>query len=411
MNGEDVNEIQHTRRSENTATSSGRYLWPAVLLLLGALFLLGYLPRRQQRTALLDKAAAHGVHVPSVSWRKPELVEASRELTLPGNIQGLEEAVIYARADGYLARLHVDLGDRVTEGQVLAELDTPEAAQELAQARETLAQADANLLRAQAKRDNTVANLKRYLALGNGLTSREELDLKRTQARLDEADVHVAEAARNAQRASMARLKLQQSFALVRAPFAGTVTARTVERGNLVSARGGSPLFKVTALQTLRIFVQVPQSRVAGVRRDLPARITLPEYPNRTFAGTVTHVADALDASSRTMAVEVQVPNPERTLLPGMYSNVTLTLSDAPRALTVPASALIIGEHGVHIAQLTKDGHAHFTPVVIARDRGSDIELESGLTGDEQIIVNPGPALHDGGEVKATPLLTTALKH
>lgn len=378
-----------------------RVLGPlALALALGALFLLGYLPREQRRATLVAKAEAHAQVPQAVMLAQPKRGKAERTLTLPGNIVGLEETVIYARADGYVVRLLADLGDRVHEGQVLAELDTPEAEQELLQARATLSQSEASLLHAHAKRNQSGATLRRYRALAAGLTSREELDLKETQLQLDDADVHVAEAARNAQRANVERLKWRQAFAKVRAPFAGTITARTTERGSLVSAGRASPLFKLTTLDTVRLFVSVPQARVAATHPGLDAQVQVAEYAARQFAGTVKRTSDSLDASSRTMTVEVHVPNPERKLLPGMYGSVTLTLDSATSPLNVPATALIVGEHGVKLARVDGEGLVHLIAVEVERDRGSEVEIASGLRGDEQIIVNPGPAVQDGSRVR-----------
>jgi RND family efflux transporter MFP subunit len=257
-----------------------------------------------------------------------------------------------------------------------------------------------------------VANLKRHEALAAGLTSREQLELKATAVTLANADVRVAEAARNAQRASLERLKLRQAFATVRAPFAGTISARTVERGSLVAAGKASPLFKLTSLETVRVFVQVPQAHVAGVRRDSAVKVSVPEYPRQTFAGTIKRSADALDQASRTMTVEVHVPNPERKLLPGMYGNVALALSNDGSAtiLSVPPSALVVGEQGVKVATVTSDGIVQLVPVVVERDRGTDIEIASGLKGDEQIVVNLSPSLQEGSHVHATQAVPPVLK-
>jgi len=280
-------------------------------------------------------------------------------------------------------------------------LDTPEAQRELEQAREAVTQAQAALARAQAKAAQSAATLRRYQALAAGLTSREELDQRETQLRLDEADVRVAQAALSAARANQERRKLQEGYALVRAPFDGTITARNVERGSLVAAGRSQALFKISALDTLRIFVQVPQNRVPGVRTGLPAQLQVAEYPQRAFAGTVSRTASALDAASRTLTVEVRVSNAEHTLLPGMYANVTLPLAGSSAGFLVPATALIIGEQGVKVASLTAEGRVRLLPVQIARDRGSEIELSTGLTGSERILVNPRPSLREGAQLAA----------
>jgi len=384
-------------------TAAGRRLfWPGALALTAlALFALGYLPKREQRVALAQDLVERAKQPERVALIKPKAAPAEQKLSLAGNVQGLEETLVYARADGYVKSFHADLGDSVKQGQVLAELDTPEAQRELEQARESVAQGEAALARAQAKHAQSLATLGRYQALAAGLASREELDQRETQARLDDADVKVAQAALSAQRASFERRKLQQAYALVRAPFDGTITARNVERGSLVAAGRSQALFKITALDSLRIFVQVPQNRVPGVRTGLPAQVQVAEYPTQVFAGTVNRTASALDAGTRTLTVEVRLPNPKRVLLPGMYASVSLPLEGASAGFLVPATALIIGEQGVKVASLDAEGKVRILPVQIARDRGSEIELASGLTGQERIIVNPRPSLREGAQLAA----------
>jgi len=189
----------------------------------------------------------------------------------------------------------------------------------------------------------------------------------------------------------------------VLAPFAGTITARTVDRGALVSRANKTPLFQIASLDTVRISVRVPQSRVAGIEPGLRAQITLAEDPNAKLEGRVTRSAGALEDSSRTMRVEVQVANPEHKLLAGMYASVTLELARPGSTLVVPATALIVGEQGARVASVDAAGQVRMLPVEIARDRGADIEIANGLHGGERLIRNPNPGLSDGSVVRALP--------
>jgi RND family efflux transporter MFP subunit len=317
---------------------------------------------------------------------------------LPGSLRGLEQTTIYARADGYVQELSVDIGDRVAAGQLLATLDNPEIAGELQQARAQLTSSEATLMRARAAHRHALTSLNRYAAL-SGYASQEEVDHKRAQVALDEADIAVALAARDAQRAQIERLQQRSKFSRIRAPFAGTITARHISQGALIARGREAPLFEISALESVRVFVQVPQSRVAGIAAGQSATLSVTEYPGVEFRGLVTRSASALDSATRTMLVEVQVPNAERKLLPGMYGSVTIAVERAGAALIVPASALITGEQGVRVAAVDEGGRVRLLAVEIERDRGVDVEIGSGLTGTESIIANPPPSTADGSLV------------
>jgi RND family efflux transporter MFP subunit len=366
------------------------------VLALGGLFWIGLAPKLAREAKLQAATAQRGARVPQVALVKPTWQKRPRTVTLPGSLQGLEQTTIYARSDGYLSRIAVDMGDEVKEGQLLATLDNPEVTREIQQARANLTSGQAVLTRARAAHRHAQASLNRYTSLG-GFVSQEELDQKRTQVALDEADVAVAAAATAAQRASLERLQQVEGFSRVLAPYAGTITARHVSQGALVS-RG--PLFDITALETVRVLVQVPQSRVAGIENGQQAKLSVAEYPGAKLIGQVTRSAGSLDSATRTMRVEIQVPNPERKLLPGMYASVTIEIERSGAALVVPASTLITGEEGVRVASVDKQGLVHLLPVEIERDRGTEVEISAGLTGEEQLIANPAPTTSEGLHVQ-----------
>jgi RND family efflux transporter MFP subunit len=397
---EEIEPISDAERPRNAGIARGAVFGVLAVLLFGALFWVGYLPKQAQRAKLAAGASRDAARVASVALARPTRLEQPRLLSLTGSVQGLEEATVYARADGYLAELAVDMGDRVTAGQRLATLDNPEVGREIQQARASLASSEALLVRARAAHQHALVSLKRYEALVPGLASQEEIDQKRTQVALDYADVGVAEAAREASHANLDRLQQLKAFSKVLAPFAGTITARMIERGSLVSSGKDSPLFKITSLDSVRVFVQVPQSRVAGIEPGQRAQVAVAEYPGTKFEGRVSRSAGALDSHSRTMNVEVRVPNDDHQLLPGMFASVTLELERAGSSLVVPATALIMGEKGARVATVDKQGRVRLVSVEIARDRGADVEIANGLTGEESIIANPGPAILDGSVVR-----------
>jgi RND family efflux transporter MFP subunit len=397
---EAIEPVSDAERPRSTGIARGAAFGILAVLLFAGLFWVGYGPKLAQREKLDRSVTRQIAHVPAVALVKPTKVDQAPTLSLPGSVQGLEEATVFARANGYLATLAVDIGDRVEAGQLLATLDNPEADREIQQARANLASTQALLLRARAAHQHALVSLKRYEALVRGLASEEEIDQKRTQAALDEADVGVAEAAKLASQANLGRLLELKAFSRVLAPFAGTITARTVERGSLVSSGRDSPLFRITSLSTVRIFVQVPQSRIAGVEPGQRAQVAIAEYPGAKFEGRISRSAGALDHASRTMNVEVRVPNDARKLLPGMYATVSLELGRSGTAWAVPATALVIGEKGVRVATVDAQRQVRMLPVEIARDRGADVEIATGLTGTESIIANPAPAIVEGSVVR-----------
>jgi len=372
------------------------------LVVLALLFLVGYLPKRQQQALLAAEALKLKQTVPRVALVTPRLGKGERSLSLSATLEGLEQTEIDARANGYVRRWLVDLGDSVKEGQLLAELDTPELDLEIEQARAALAQSEASIFQASATRDYSLASLKRYQELApQGLATQQELEQKASQSKVDAAHVRVAEAARNSQLANLHRLQQLKAFARVTAPFAGTITERSVQRGKLVAAGTGQHLFKVAALDPVRAFVQVPQSLVAGVKQGLAADVSVAEQRGKTWKGVVARTASALDVGSRTMSVEVQVPNPDHRLLPGMYAEVVLKLETSTRLLTLPASAIAATKEGVRVAVVESGGRVRWTKIRIERDNGADVEISEGLSGNEQVVASPGPGIVDGLLVQA----------
>jgi RND family efflux transporter MFP subunit len=311
--------------------------------------------------------------------------------------------VIYPRADGYVHEWHVDIGDHVEQGQLLAQIDTPEVDQQLAQARAELTQAIAAVAQASAHRDFANADLARYQQLTPaGFASRADLDQRQASASVGAANVSVAEAAVGAQRANIRRLTQLQSFGRVLAPFAGTITSRTIERGALVAAGNSTPLFRLVAMDPARVFAQVPQDVAPSLHAGVAARITVREYAGRVFEGTVARTAGALDAASRTMNTEIRVANADGALIAGMYAEVSLSLPIPHRVLELPATALINDAHGLRVAVVQPDHTLHLTPVVVERDTGSTVQISSGLTSTDQVVRVVHAGIIEGVRVETT---------
>lgn len=371
-------------------------------VVLSAAFAVGYLPKRQAKQELLAGAERAEQRVLRVQVVTPKPMPGDRALSLPGSVQPLEETVVYPRASGYIRKWNFDIGDKVEEGAVLAEIDTPELDQQLLQARAQLVQADASLLQARATQSFSKTALERYKELTpKGVTSQQDLEQKEAQAKVDEANVKVALAGVEAQNANIRRLSQLKSFARVLAPFSGRINARTTERGALVSP--SSPLFKISATDTVRVFVQVPQDVAPSVKIDVPAHVTVREFAGKTFEGKVARTAGALDPTLRTLNTEIRVPNPSGELLAGMYAQVALTLPSSRRVVELPATALMNDAQGLRVAIVGEDNRLKLVKVVMDRDTGANVELSEGLEGNERVVKLASAEMVDGRLVEIAP--------
>jgi membrane fusion protein, multidrug efflux system len=370
------------------------------LVALCTAFAFGYLPRRKARATLEANARSAESELPRVEVIAPKTGSSERALRLPGSVQALRETVVYSRANGYVRRWLVDIGDTVAENQLLAEIDTPELDAELDQARAQLSQASAAVAQAKANRDYSKSTYERYKPLTqSGVTSQQELDQQQAHAAVDEANVRVAEANVAAHEADIRRLVQLKTFAHVVAPFAGKIASRSIEVGTLVTAGNASPLFRIAALDPARVFVQVPQDVAPSIHADLAARVTVREYPDRTFEGRVTRASSELDPGTRTMNTEVRVANVDGALIPGMYAQVALTLPYPHRVFQIPATAVINDSKGMRVALVGPDDAVHIVPIVVERDNGATFDVSSGLTGSERVIRLPGVDLEEGRSV------------
>jgi membrane fusion protein (multidrug efflux system) len=382
------------------APSRARGLMLVAALALLAAFAAGLLPKLVARRALEAETASAVQAVPRVELIGVKVITSDRDLVLPGSIEPLEQTVVYPRSQGYVKRWLVDLGAQVKEGDLLAEIDTPELDAQLEQAKAQLAQAEADVTRAVASEGFSKTNLQRYQQLAPaGIASQQELERGAAQAQVDESGVTVARANVAAQAANVRRLVQLKSFSKVTAPFGGTIVSRSIERGALVNP-GATPLFKLAALETVRVLVQVPQDVAPGVRTKVPAKVNVREFAGETFLGMVAHAAGALDDAARTMTVEVQVPNPGGKLLSGMYAQVALTLPTPHRLFEVPVTALYSDSKGTRVATVTPEGRVAMKPVSIERDTGQTVQISTGLDGAERIVKLANAGLTDGSAVE-----------
>lgn len=432
-------------RIERPSTSAGprrTALWIGALLAL-LLLAAGIFPRIQRHARAAETAEAVNASL-NVLVVKAKLTSGSSDLQLPGNIQAINLASIYARTNGYVRERFVDIGTPVKAGQLLAVIESPEVDQELAQgraaleqSRAALEQAAANLAQAQAQVNQAKANIGQAQAneeiaattnerwtrlVNNGVLPKQQGDERRTtfNARQAEtkaaiaaeataeanvgsrtADVSAARAAIDAQIANVRRLEQLQSFERVLAPFDGVVTERRIEKGDLVSAGSGSDrnLFSVAQSKTLRIQVSAPQSYAVDLQPGQDAEVTLRERNGEIFHGKIARTAESITAATRTLLTEVQVDNSSGRLLPGMYAEVKFTLPRSHPVVLIPGSALIANAQGTRVARVDSDQRVHLVTVEPGRDLGTEVEILSGLTGSEEVINNAPDNLTDGQQV------------
>ncbi len=385
------------------------FIWLLLALLLVAgifagLFLAGWLPMLSREKGLTTASEKIKNSLPRVNAVHPRQSPAITVAILPGDVQALEEITIYARTSGYLKRWLVDIGDEVRAGQLLAEIEIPEIDDELRQANATLGQLAAKQATAEANNQLAQTTLRRYEALAMSKSiSQQELDERRATADTAASAVTAAKADVIGGQASVQRLTTLVSFSHVFAPFAGTITARNIDVGQLVTAGNGlgQALFHLSKTDPARVFVNVPQTYSGGVRAGLKAEVTVREIANRNFVGKVTRSARAIDPQTRTMLTEIQVPNPDHALLPGSYVRVRMDVSREHPPLLIPASALIFNADGTTVALLKENRRVHFQKVEVEGDFGADVGISAGLTTAGLVISNPGQRLTEGGPVAA----------
>lgn len=381
-----------------------------VLLLLVIAFVAGYLPLLHRNRLIIDEAQHRERTLPRVTVVTVGRSSPTSSLQLPGSIQAITEAPLLARADGYIKQRLVDIGDRVHLGDTLAVIEAPELDEQVRQAEATVRQAQAGVDQAEANLRQGRADLElarvtadRYARLvSDGSVSAQDNDQFQAQYKLKLAALQSLEQALKGQQsaiaaaqANVARLENMKGYRNVVAPFDGVITLRNVDSGALVNS-GSTLLFRIAQTNALRIYLNVPQTNASSIRHGDTASLSVSNLPGRTFTGKVARTANALDPSSRTLLVEVHVPNPDGVLLPGMYAQVTLNSSRANPPLLIPSDALIVSGAGTQVAVVDPNHRVHLQTIVAGRDYGDRLEVMKGLNDGEVIVAHPGDVLHEG---------------
>ncbi len=348
--------------------------------------------------------------VPQVRVEPVHVTTSPRDLSLPGSTSAFDSATIYARQSGYVAIRNVDIGSKVKAGDVLAIIAAPEIDDQLNQARAQLVQIQAALKQAEANRTLADVTDRRTAALvAQGWASKQQGDTDHASMLAQNAAVGVAQANVVAQQAQVARLEKEQSYEKVVAPFDGVITQRSIDIGSLVTADStqGSSMFAIARTNVLRVQVYVPQDAALGVKNGVAATVQVPEMPGRVFTGHVARTADALQAGTRTLLVEVDVDNPDGALAAGVYCTVQFQVPRANPVISIPADALIFNKDGTQVA-VYDGGKAHIRKVALAEDDGDHVEIATGLAPTDKVIVSLPVDLTDGAAVAERPIAQPA---
>ena len=367
--------------------SRGVWILLLVVVALAVAIYAGLHDRRGADAAL--KRATQAAAVPTVAVTYPTASAPSDELVLPGTARAFTDAPIYARANGYLKKWYVDIGARVTQGQILAEIETPELDQQLRQARADLENARATMEMARTTADRWQTLLKR------DAVSRQETDEK-------VSDYNAKRAVVDSNSANVKRLEDLQSFQRITAPFDGVITARNTDLGALIDAGAGvqaRELFRLASTSKLRVFVSVPQAYAQAARPGTPTAITLEENPGKVYRGTLARTSTALDPNARTMLSEVEMDNPTGEVLPGAYVVVRLRVGRETRGMTIPANTLLFRSEGLRVA-VARNGRAELVEVTLGRDYGKSVEVVAGLQSTDAVILDPADSLVSGAPVR-----------
>src|SRR6058998_2493393 len=383
-------QFEDTARDENHRAGAG----PATYVILGGVAVifvivisLGFISRKKAEADLTQATATAAIATVNVVYPKAD--DPTDEIILPGNTQAFTDAPIFARTNGYVKSWHADIGTRVKKGQLLAEIETPEVDQQLQQARADLETAQANLRQAEITADRWQALWK------TNSVSKQETDQ-------NVSNFHAMKATVDSNIANVRRLEELQGFQKIYAPFDGVITARNTDIGALINSGASTPtqeLFHLAAINTLRVFVAVPQLYAQAVRPGATAFLTLDEFPGKTFNGTIARNSNSIDPASRTLLVEVDVDNRSGTLLPGAYVSVHLKLPQSVSSVTVPANTLLFRSEGLRVG-VVRNGRAALVPVTIGRDYGNSVEVVSGLQPTDSVIINPSDSLINGTNVQ-----------
>jgi RND family efflux transporter MFP subunit len=378
----------------------------------------------QRKTEQQNLAAAtvesHDSGTTVVTVAQVRVARGEASVDLPGQTMAAVETPVYARTDGYVKKRYAEIGQKVKKGEVLVELDTPDLDQQIEQAKATLAQSQAALAQIQAslRASQSAARLAQLTATrikalaDQGVMARQDADDKTAAAEVADANQHAVEENVRAQQsviaaneANLRRLQEQKKYARVEAPFDGVVTARNSQasdEGTLItsgSATNAREIMRVSQIQSLRVYVSVPQNYAPAVHAGTVAALSVEELPGRVFSAKIESTTEALDPASRTLQVLLTVDNSRALLLPGMFVKVQLRLDRAPNVVRIPAEALLIRSEGPTAAIVDSAGKVHIEKLQLGRDYGSEVEVTSGLSQTDRVILNPSDTIRDGMQV------------
>ena len=418
-------EKQHPHNPHQKKKPSAGVLWSlaavAVVAVVAAFFG-GYLPESHRQTALAKEAKEDSAALPVVNVVPVQRSSGKSELVLPGDIQAVTEAPVLARATGYIVKRYVDIGDRVKQGQMLAEIDAPELDQQVTQAKAAREQAASGLEQARAtldggKKNFAMANVtaerwnslvkKGAVAKQDAETYQSQSDYLRSNVQALEKAVAAAQSNIAAADANLARLTDMRGYLKVQAPFEGVITQRNIDTGALVT-EGQTLLYRIAQTDRLRTFVNVPQGDATSVRVGQRADVKIASLPSQIFSGTVTRTANSLDAATRTLLAEVQISNSAGLLLPGMYAQVDFSTARSEPPLVIRGDTLVVRSDGPQVAVVGAGDLVHFQRVQLGRDYGDRVEVVGGLDGGERLVVNPGDSVRNNAKVQPKLLAQTA---
>src|SRR5271169_3977817 len=380
----------------------------ALLLLLGGLAV-GVWRHYALHLEVTAAAEQHRDFVPTVRVEAVRASPGTISVTLPATTNAFEAANIYARASGYIAQRNVDIGSRVKAGDLLAAITAPELDHQIAQAEASLAQAKAS--RRQTKANRELARVRDSVLVRQGWVTQQQGDTDRLSYAAQQQAKQVRDAAIQSMEAQLLVLRQQKAYQQVVAPFDGVVTRRNIDVGSLVQAdaTSGTFMFTLTQSDVMRIRLYVPQDAAFGVKPGVDAVVRVPEIPDHTFPGEVARSANALDPATRTLTTEIDVPNPDGELSPGIYCTVELKVPRRKPSLIVPAGAIVFDSDGLHVL-VVENGIAHSRIITEIRDLGTEVEVSDGVKQGDQVVLTPPVDLEDGGkvQVRATPTAKAA---
>ncbi len=407
-----ASSVGHADHHDSSELPKPWNLTPGRAALIGSLFLLvmiglfsaTYLPQRARDQALAEATATAVAHRPRVLIAKPQAGEATQTVILPGTLSPAQESTLFARATGYVTSWRKDLGDVVRAGELLAVISSPDLDAQLAQAQADVLQAQAQLAQGQSNVVLARISLQRQKDLGPRMTPQQSIDEAQAAYDTAVATAQLDAAAIVADRAAAQHLQELAGFEHVIAPFDGIVTSRTIQVGNLINgaaaAGSGQALYQVTQIDPLLVFLAVPQTQAAAMTTGAKATLTVRGFGATLFTGAITRISHRLDDAAHTMAIEIELPNHDHRLMPGMYATVSMHVPIAAPLLTIPSSALILGADGPTAAVLTQEDRVHLQPVVIDTDTGTSLSISAGITIADRVVLNAGESIAEGVQVE-----------